>query len=95
MDLAIDSVDKAAKLSDWIEEGRVQNNPSGTSGAYIVADIVHLIDQLQAAKQIQIEIKWVPAYMGINGNELADIAAKELAMETKRTHVRREWCEPT
>ncbi|KAL5344506.1 hypothetical protein ACLOAV_010487 [Pseudogymnoascus australis] len=28
MDLAIDSVDKAAKLSDWIEEGRVLNTSS-------------------------------------------------------------------
>lgn len=45
------------------------NNRSGVSGAYIAADILRLVDQMQTTKQIQIEIKWIPAYKGITGNE--------------------------
>ncbi len=58
---------------------RTTNNPSGVSGAYIAADIVRLVDQLQATKQIRVEIKWIPAHTGITGNEWADSAAKEAA----------------
>jgi len=49
------------------------------SGAYIVADIVQLIDKLQGERRVRVEIRWVPAHTGIPGNELADVAAKEAA----------------
>ena len=70
---------KAVIYTDNQAAIRTTNNPSGISGAYIAADIVRLIDQLHTAKQIQVEIKWVPAHTGIAGNELADTAAKEAA----------------
>jgi ribonuclease HI len=58
---------------------RTVGNPTGKSGAYIIDDIVRLIDCLQATKRIQVEVRWVPAHTGILGNEIADIAAKEAA----------------
>ena len=58
---------------------RTVGNPTGKSGAYIVADIVHLIDRLQTTKRVQVEVRWIPAHTGIPGNEKADAAAKEAA----------------
>ncbi len=58
---------------------RTVGNPTGKSGAYINADITRLIDRLQTTKQIQIEVRWVPAHAGILGNEIADMVAKEAA----------------
>ena len=58
---------------------RTVGNPTGKSGAYIVADIVQLIDRLQTIKRVEVEVRWVPAHTGIPGNEEADVAAKEAA----------------
>ena len=58
---------------------RTVGNPTGKSGAYIINDIVYLINRLQATKQTLLEVRWVPAYTGILGNKIADIAAKEAA----------------
>lgn len=58
---------------------RTVGRPSGRSGDYITADIVRLIDRLQAHKGVQVEVRWVPAYTDVPGNEKADAAAKEAA----------------
>jgi hypothetical protein len=42
-------------------------NPSGKLGAYIVADIIHLIDKLQGERRLWVEIRWVPAHTSIPG----------------------------
>ena len=62
-------------LLDLVGSGQ----PIGRSGAYIIADIVHLIDKLQRGQRIQVEIRWIPAHIGVPGNELVDTAAKEAA----------------
>jgi len=54
------------------------------SGAYIIADIVYLIDKLQRGQQIQVEIRWILAHIGVLRNELADTAAKEAARWTAK-----------
>src|SRR5258706_4375139 len=58
---------------------RAVHRPLGRSGAYITHDIIRLIDCLQTAKGVQVEIRWVPAHTGIPGNEEADVAAEEAA----------------
>ena len=60
---------------------RTFQNPIGRSGAYIVADAIQLIDKLQGGQGIRVEIRWVPAYTGIWGNEAADRAAKRVAKQ--------------
>jgi ribonuclease HI len=71
--------DKIVIYTDNQAAIRATGNPTGKSGAYIVADIVRLIGKLQGERRAQVEIKWVPAHTGITGNELADVAAKEAA----------------
>ena len=51
-------------------------NPSSRSGQHIVQRVVEEIEKLRKDDYV-IELYWVPAYMGIAGNELADKAAKE------------------
>ncbi len=50
--------------------------PEGRSGAYIVKQIVQKIDALRTTGAT-IDIHWIPAHEGIDGNEQADLAAKE------------------
>lgn len=54
-------------------------DPNGcASGQYILRDIVTKIDRLRA-KGIQVAVRWIPAHIGVYGNERADRAAKEAA----------------
>ncbi|RYC78566.1 hypothetical protein BFJ63_vAg18561 [Fusarium oxysporum f. sp. narcissi] len=50
--------------------------PKGKSGAYLLRSIAKQIDELQL-QGLNTEIRWVPAHIGIQGNEEADRAAKE------------------
>lgn len=50
--------------------------PEGCSGAYIVKQIVQKTDELQTAG-VSVDIHWIPAHKGVDGNEAADKAAKE------------------
>lgn len=50
--------------------------PEGRSGAYIVEQIIKRIEELHA-RGLSIDVHWIPAHEGIEGNEAADQAAKE------------------
>ena len=50
--------------------------PSAQSGQQILRFIVDAIDHLRE-QHIEVEIRWIPAHIGVRGNELADRAAKE------------------
>jgi ribonuclease HI len=50
--------------------------PRGQSGAYILQIITQQLQELQI-QGLAVEIRWIPAHKGIDGNELADCAAKE------------------
>ena len=55
---------------------RAIGNSSSKSGQHIVQRIVEEIEKLRKSGYV-IELHWIPAHMGIVGNELADKAAKE------------------
>ncbi|KAK4071132.1 hypothetical protein Purlil1_13494 [Purpureocillium lilacinum] len=55
---------------------RSSAKPKGKPGAYLLKKIVFQTTALQEQK-LPIEIRWVPAHAGVQGNEDADRAAKE------------------
>lgn len=55
---------------------RALNRPEGKSGAHILAQIVAQVEALRSRGH-SLTVRWVPAHQGIEGNELADRAAKE------------------
>jgi ribonuclease HI len=55
---------------------RFTAQPKGKSGAYLLKSITQQIDKLRS-QGLDTEIRWVPAHIGIQGNEDADRAAKE------------------
>ena len=67
-DIAIYTDNQAAIWSIAKAEGR--------SGAYILADIAQQVLELQN-KGYSVTVRWIPAHVGIPGNEAADQAAKE------------------
>ena len=50
--------------------------PSAQSGQQILRFIVDAIDRLRE-QNIEVEVRWIPAHIGVDGNERADSAAKE------------------
>ena len=50
--------------------------PGNKSGQDILRRIVHSIDNLRL-RGFAVELHWVPAHVGIDGNEAADKSAKE------------------
>lgn len=50
--------------------------PRGKSGQHIVQRIIWAIDRIRQ-KGPTVEIHWVPAHVGLDGNEAAEKAAKE------------------
>ena len=55
---------------------RSSAKPKGKSGAYLLKDITTRTAKLHA-QGLPIEIHWIPAHTGVDGNEDADKAAKE------------------
>jgi ribonuclease HI len=67
-DIAIYTDNQAAIWSIAKAEGR--------SGAYILADIARQVQELQNTGRL-VTVRWIPAHVGIPGNEAVDKAAKE------------------
>ncbi|KAM0724065.1 hypothetical protein Q7P37_000245 [Cladosporium fusiforme] len=55
---------------------RSLTRPEGRSGAYILKQIPARVESLQEKGHIVV-VRWIPSHEGIEGNEAADIAAKE------------------
>lgn len=52
------------------------SNPRASTAAYIVHEIIKLVDQLRSKSGVDVKIAWIPAHVGVEGNEEADKAAK-------------------
>ena len=65
---------------------RASANPGRQSGQYLLKEIVQGIDRLRGAG-IRVQIHWIPAHVGVPGNEEADRAAKTAA-QGPRTYSR-------
>jgi ribonuclease HI len=63
-------------FSDSQSALKATRNPGTPSGQYILVQIIQCLDQLQQSGK-KASLHWIPAHQGIEGNERADIAAKE------------------
>ena len=62
---------------------RAIEKPGASSGQHLVKYIVYLINGLRR-KATEVELHWVPAHIGIEGNEAADKAAKQATGWTQK-----------
>jgi ribonuclease HI len=75
---------KATIFTDNQSALRTVHRPGNTSGQYILRKVLLLLRKLTALG-MEVDFRWIPAHMGVPGNEAADQAAKQAGELGSRT----------